>query len=143
MAAEDARCAAQMLPQRLAQERQSTSRLPPTTLSLPSHFPRTNLSCGGLLPTPPLYTPVHARRALPLHPVAPRRTASGELPYTPLPVLQESRLYDLVVQMSDEAHDLVLQLQDWRRVAREQAAYTMYVYQRAPTKGGRGGLKAA
>ena len=34
---------------------------------------------------------------------------------------QESRLLDLVTQMADEAHDLVRHLQDWRRVAREQA----------------------
>ena len=48
-----------------------------------------------------------------------RRCAAQMLPQR---MAQESRLLDLVVQMSDEAHDLVRHLQDWRRVAREQAA---------------------
>ena len=86
MAAEDARCAAQMLPQRMAQE--SRLLLEYGQCLLLTMAMRTVLAADCLL----------------------WRTA------------QESRLLDLVVQMSDEAHDLVRQLQDWRRVAREQAA---------------------
>ena len=42
--------------------------------------------------------------------------------YLPRRTAQESRLLDLLVEMSDEADDLVRHLHDWRRVAREQAA---------------------